>query len=73
MSPSITSAAAKCEAVWLVTTCPRARLEEQLGCEVRVLTWLYGSPFGEHPVADRHTLAAGYDIVLSSAKIQRIA
>ena len=52
---------------------PRARLEQQLGCEVRALTWLYGTGFGEHPFADAHTLAAGYDLVIAAAKIQRIA
>lgn len=50
----------------------RARLEDRLGREVRVLTWLYGSPFGEHPFADAQTVAAGYDIVLSSTKVQRV-
>jgi peptidoglycan/xylan/chitin deacetylase (PgdA/CDA1 family) len=51
----------------------RARLEEQLGREVRTLTWLLGSAYGEHPEADAQTLAAGYELVLSAAKIQRIA
>ena len=45
----------------------------QLGCEVRALTWLYATGFGEHPFADAHTLPAGYDLVISAAKIQRIA
>jgi peptidoglycan/xylan/chitin deacetylase (PgdA/CDA1 family) len=48
----------------------RARLEEQLGRPVRTLTWLYGAAFGEHPYADEQTVAAGYELVLSSTKLQ---
>jgi polysaccharide deacetylase len=51
----------------------RARLEEELGREVRTLTWLLGTAFGEDPEADRRMLAAGYDTVIAATRIQRIA
>jgi peptidoglycan/xylan/chitin deacetylase (PgdA/CDA1 family) len=50
----------------------RERLEEELGTEVQTLAWLLGAPYGEHHRADAGVRAAGYRLVFSNAKIQRI-
>lgn len=50
----------------------RVRLEEELGVEVRTLAWLLGTSFGEDPRADAAVHAAGYRLVVSGAKIQRL-
>jgi peptidoglycan/xylan/chitin deacetylase (PgdA/CDA1 family) len=51
----------------------RRRLEEELGREVRTLAWLWGSAYGEDPRADAAMREAGYELVVSATRIQRIA
>jgi peptidoglycan/xylan/chitin deacetylase (PgdA/CDA1 family) len=51
----------------------RARLEDELGREVRTLAWLWGSAFGEDARADAAMRDAGYALVVSATRIQRIA
>jgi peptidoglycan/xylan/chitin deacetylase (PgdA/CDA1 family) len=51
----------------------RERLEEELGIEVQTLAWLLGSPYGEHDRADAAVREAGYRLIFSNAKIQRIS
>jgi peptidoglycan/xylan/chitin deacetylase (PgdA/CDA1 family) len=50
----------------------RERLEEELGTRVQTLAWLLGAPYGEHDRADAAVRAAGYRLVFSNAKVQRI-
>lgn len=51
----------------------RRRLEEELGREVRTLAWLWATAYGEDARADAAMRAAGYRLVISAARIQRIA
>lgn len=51
----------------------RRRLEQELGREVRSLAWLSGAPYGENERADAAVREAGYRLVFSNTKIQRIA
>lgn len=44
----------------------------QLGHPVRAFAWLFGSAYGEAPVADRHLDLAGYEFLFSNFKIQRV-
>ena len=50
----------------------RRRLEDELGCEVRTLAWLLGTSYGEDRRADDAVQEAGYRLVVSNAKIQRL-
>jgi peptidoglycan/xylan/chitin deacetylase (PgdA/CDA1 family) len=50
----------------------RARLEQELGREVRALAFLWGSPWGEAPMVDAAVLEAGYRLVISNTKWQRL-
>ena len=50
----------------------RARLQEQLGREVRALAFLWGSPWGEAPAVDAAVVDAGYELVISNLKWQRL-
>jgi hypothetical protein len=50
----------------------RARLEEQLGREIRGLAFLWGSPWGEAPAVDAAVMKAGYRLVISNTKWQRL-
>lgn len=50
----------------------RQRLEEELGREVRTLAWLSGAPYGENERVDAAVREAGYQVVFSNAKIQRL-
>jgi peptidoglycan/xylan/chitin deacetylase (PgdA/CDA1 family) len=51
----------------------RARLEQELGREVRGLAFLWGSPWGDAPVVDTAVREAGYRLVISNTKWQRLA
>ncbi len=50
----------------------RRRLEDELGCEVKTLAGLLGTSYGEDPRSDAFVREAGYQLVVSNAKIQRI-
>jgi peptidoglycan/xylan/chitin deacetylase (PgdA/CDA1 family) len=50
----------------------RARLEAELGRPVRGLAFLWGSPWGEAPAVDAAVLDAGYELVISNTKWQRL-
>ena len=43
-----------------------------LGHPVRAFAWLFGSAYGETPVADRHIDRAGYEFLFSNFMIQRL-
>jgi hypothetical protein len=51
----------------------RRRLEQELGCEVSTLAWLSGAPYGENDRVDPAVHEAGYRLIFSNAKIQRVA
>ncbi len=50
----------------------RRRLEQELGREVRTLAWLSGAPYGDNEQADAAVREAGYNLVFSNTKVQRI-
>jgi len=50
----------------------RRRLESELGRQVRCFTWLWGTPYGHDERTDAALRAAGYRLVLSATKLQRI-
>lgn len=50
----------------------RRRLEDELGHEVRTLAWLFGVPYGEDQRGDVAVREAGYQLVISNTKIQRV-
>ena len=50
----------------------RRRLEDELGREVRTLAWLLGTSYGEYQRADDAVREAGYRLVVSNTKIQRL-
>lgn len=52
---------------------PRQRLEQELGREVRGLAWLSGAPYGENDRVDPAVHKAGYRLIFSNTKIQRVA
>ena len=51
---------------------PRRRLEQELGREVRTLAWLSGAPYGGNDRVDPAVREAGYRLVFSNTKIQRL-
>jgi len=51
----------------------RRRLEQELGREARSLAWLSGAPYGENAQVDPAVHEAGYRLVFSNTKIQRVA
>lgn len=51
---------------------PQLEFAKQLGHHVRALAWLWGSPFGVFPVADKLVLEAHYSLLFSNYKIQRV-
>jgi peptidoglycan/xylan/chitin deacetylase (PgdA/CDA1 family) len=51
----------------------RRRLEQELGREVSTLAWLSGAPYGENDRVDPAVHEAGYRLIFSNAKIQRVA
>jgi peptidoglycan/xylan/chitin deacetylase (PgdA/CDA1 family) len=51
---------------------PRRRLEQELGREVGTLAWLSGAPYGENDRVDPAVYEAGYHLVFSNTKIQRL-
>jgi peptidoglycan/xylan/chitin deacetylase (PgdA/CDA1 family) len=50
----------------------RRRLEQELGREVRTLAWLSGAPYGGNDRVDPAVYEAGYRLVFSNTKIQRV-
>ena len=50
----------------------RRRLEDELGCEIKILAGLLGTSYGEDPRSDAFVREAGYQLVFSNAKIQRV-
>jgi hypothetical protein len=52
---------------------PRERLESELEVEVRTLAWLLGAPYGTHPWAEVAAREAGYRLLFSNTKVQRMA
>ena len=52
---------------------PRRRLEDELGVRVRTIAFLWGAAHGDGDPADAAMRAAGYRLVVSNARIQRIA
>ena len=41
-------------------------------CEVRILAWLSGAPYGENGRVDAAVREEGYRLVFSNTKIQRL-
>lgn len=50
----------------------KLELERELGHEVSMFAWLYGSEIGVNPRADRYLQEAGYRYLLSNFKIQKL-
>lgn len=47
--------------------------EEQLGHPVRTFAWLYGSEYGSDARADRYVRQAGYELLFSNFRLQRLS
>jgi peptidoglycan/xylan/chitin deacetylase (PgdA/CDA1 family) len=43
-----------------------------LGHPVRAFAWLMGAPFGENPLADAAVKRAGYELLFSNLRVQRL-
>lgn len=50
----------------------RARLEEQLGIDVRTICFVWGPAWGEDARIDAAVLDAGYDLLISNGRYQRL-
>ncbi|GIH28483.1 hypothetical protein Aph01nite_67930 [Acrocarpospora phusangensis] len=52
---------------------PRRKIQEVTGQEAPATVYLYGTPFGTHPLQDQAVLNAGYRYQISNTMLQRIA
>ena len=50
----------------------RARLEAELGRPVRTICFVWGPEWGLDPAVDAHVAAAGYELLISNTRIQRL-
>jgi Polysaccharide deacetylase len=50
----------------------RQRLEHELGREVRCLVWFLGTPYGENERANAAVREAGYRLLFTNTKVQRV-